>query len=157
MPPRHAQHKKRLQQWDGDIQNLEFLGNGVSGIVFAIDVDRVAKIHLRTPRSVEDFETERAVYRRFNKRLRKVDCRYVLRCLDTENQRGLVFERCSETVRARLRRTAEGEDGDRILKWAKQTAKGLAWIHDCKVIQGDGQRPPALIEGRKNETDLFFI
>jgi hypothetical protein len=26
-----------------------------------------------------------------------------------------------------------------VTKWAKQAAWGLAWIHDCNVIQGDGQ------------------
>ena len=109
----------------------------MSGIVFAIDTTRVAKINLGNPRSVEDFETERAVYRRFTERLSKVDCRYVLRCLDLENSRGLVFERCRETLRSRVRAGAVGEG--LVLRWAKQAAKGLAWVHDCKVIQGDGQ------------------
>lgn len=107
----------------------------------------MAKVHLGTPRSVEDFETERAVYRRFNKRLSKIDCRYVLRCLDTENPRGLVFERCRETVRDRVRKTVRdrvrktrerGEEDGQAVRWAKQAAKGMAWVHDCKVIQGDG-------------------
>lgn len=137
MPPHHAQRKSRLKPWDGDVQDLECLGNGVSGIVFAIDSTRVAKIHLGTPRSVQDFETERAVYRRFSERLSKVHCRYVLRCLDLDNPRGLVFERCQETVRSRVREG--GVEEGQVLRWAKQAAKGLAWIHDCKVIQGDGQ------------------
>jgi len=140
MPTHYAQPTTRHQPWDGDVQDLKFIGNGASGIVFAIDSDRVAKIHLRTPRSIEDFETERAVYRRFNRRLRKVSCRCVLRCLETENSRGLVFERCRETLRDRLRRTRDGvdeSDDGQALRWAKQAAKGLAWVHDCKVIQGD--------------------
>ena len=119
------------------MQDLECLGNGVSGIVFAIDSTRVAKIHLGTPRSVEDFETEREVYRRFGERLAKVNCRYVLRCLDLEHPRGLVFERCRETVRSRIRAGGVGEG--QVLRWAKQAAKGLAWVHDCKVTQSDGQ------------------
>ena len=138
-PPHHSHRKSRLRPWNGDVQELEYLGNGVSGLVFAIDSSRVAKVHLGTPRSVEDFETERAVYRRFNKRLSKIDCRYVLRCLDTENPRGLVFERCRETVRDRVRKTRErGEEDGQAVRWAKQAAKGMAWVHDCKVIQGDG-------------------
>jgi len=84
---------------------------------------------------VGDSETERAVYRRFGERLPKVPCRYVLRCLDLENARGLVFERCRETVRSRVR--AGGVEQGQVLRWAKQATKGLAWVHDCKVIQGD--------------------
>jgi hypothetical protein len=141
MPPpqrRHRQRPRPNDDWDGDVQDLECLGNGVSGIVFAIDERRVAKIHLGTPRSTEDFETERSVYRRFNERLREKRCEYVLRCFDTEHPRGLVFERCNETLRSRLRRDEE-RDEEQVSRWAKQAAKGLAWVHDCGVIQGDGQ------------------
>lgn len=136
MPP-HSQRKSRPTPWDGDVQDLECLGNGVSGIVFAIDSTRVAKIHLGTPRREHDFEIERAVYRRFSERSSKVYCRYVLRCLDLENPRGLVFERRRDTVRSRIREG--GVEEGQVLQWAKQAAKGLAWVHDCKVIQGDGQ------------------
>ena len=119
------------------MQDLECLGNGVSGIVFAIDSTRVAKIHLGTPRSVEDFETERAVYQRFGERQSKFHCRYILRCLDLDNPSGLVFERCHETIRNRIKE--RGVEAGMVLRWAKQASKGLAWVHDCKVIQGDGQ------------------
>jgi len=137
MPSHHAQRKSQPKPWDGDVQDLECLGNGVSGIVFAIDSTRVAKLHLGTSRSVADFETERVVYQRFGERLSNIPCQYLLKCLDLDNPRGLVFERCQKTLRSILR---EGHvEKGLVLKWAKQAAKGLAWVHDCNVIQGDGQ------------------
>lgn len=49
-----------------------------------------------------------------------------------------MFERCRETVRDRVKRMRKGEMEDgQVVRWAKQAAKGLAWVHDCKVIQGD--------------------
>lgn len=116
--------------------------------MFAIDSYRVAKIHLGTPRSVDDFETEQAVYRRFNNRLSKIDCRYVLRCLDTENSRGLVFERCRQTLRSRIRKGVTEEA--QVMRWARQAAKGLAWVHDCKVIQGDVGCHNMLLDSSEN-------
>lgn len=40
------------------------LGNGVSGIVLAIDDKRVAKIDIGSTKSVEDAKIEREIYRR---------------------------------------------------------------------------------------------
>lgn len=136
---RHQHHRSNSNDyyWDGDVQDLECLGSGATGIVFAIDESKVAKIHLGSPTSVEDFETERAVYRCFNQKLKDKQCDYVLRCLDTENPRGLVFERCQETLRKRLKSIGETEREEHALKWARQAAEALAWVHTCGIVQGD--------------------
>lgn len=133
----------RNQHWNGDIQDLKCLVNGVSGMVFRIDDGKVIKIHLGTPDSVAGFWTEREVYRRFETKRglkdegeRQRGHKYVLHCLDTENPRGLVFETCEETLRRRLRRMTEEERAREALRWAKQAAMGL--VHDCDIIQGDG-------------------
>jgi serine/threonine protein kinase len=94
------------------------------------------KVAIGTDRSKEDIETERKIYRRFGRTLPKYDS-FILLCLEPDNPRGLVFEKCEESVRSWLssRPSVTFED---VLELAKQGAKGLAFVHDCVVIQGDG-------------------
>lgn len=132
--------KSRYRPWDGNIHNLEPLGNGVSGVVLGIDEKRVAKIDIGSERSVQDAETEREIYRR----LRQEHHDNVLWCYEVDSPFGLVLERCDETIRKRLRRkyrnTSPPEDV--VKKWACEAARGLAYIHRCEIIQVDGKMRP---------------
>ena len=129
--------KSRYRPWDGNIHNLEPLGNGVSGVVLAIDEKRVAKIDIGSERSIQDVETEREIYRRLNQQHN----RHVLWCYEIDNPSGLVLERCDDTIRKRLRwgyrNTSPPEDV--VKKWACEAAQGLAYIHRCGVTQVDGK------------------
>ncbi|PMD50486.1 kinase-like protein [Hyaloscypha bicolor E] len=127
--------KSRCRLWDGNIHNLEPLGNGVSGLVLAIDEKRVVKIDIGTQRSIEDLETEREIYRGLNQQHNK----HVLRCYEVDNPSGLVLERCDDTIRKRLRsryRNTQPPE-DMVKKWACEAAQGLAYIHRCGVVQVD--------------------
>ena len=105
-------------------------------MIWAIDETRVAKVHIGSARSKQDIETERKAYRKLNR-----PHPYVLRCFETENPSGLVLERCQETVRQRLRLMLNEETWceDIVARWAYQAAKGLAYVHACKIIHGDGK------------------
>jgi serine/threonine protein kinase len=137
MPASQKQRRITIETWNGDIQNLPCIGNGISGLVFEIDVRRVAKVALGTARSIEDIERERKIYRRFKQMLPNPDCHYILSCLESDNPRGLVFERCKGMVRSRLRSPSPILP-EAVMKWAIQAAKGLGFVHDCGIIQGDG-------------------
>jgi serine/threonine protein kinase len=137
----HAPRKSRKErQWDGNISTLRPLGHGVSGMVLAIDENRVVKIDIGSSRSIQDIETEREAYRN----LSKGRSPYVLKCFEIDNPNGLVLERCPDTMRKRLRSMPSGFPGrDEIVKeWAYQAAKGLAFLHRHRIIQGDGQPEP---------------
>jgi hypothetical protein len=131
--------QKKSKSWDGNVQDLPLVGKGASGLVFAIDKRRVAKVSLGTPRSKEDIEMERRIYERFNQMLSNNPSRYILLCLDTKQPRGLIFDRWDETVRARLQSMPSPPSIEDAKRWALQAAKGLAIVHDCGVIQGDGK------------------
>jgi len=126
--------KSEPKRWDGSIEGLALLGNGVSGAVFAIDENRVAKIDIGSPRSMKDIKTECMAYYNFSKGHPNV-----LLCLEIGNPNGLVFERCRDTVRSRLRSAYRGAPPrvEVVKRWAYQAAKGLAFVHSCGVIQGD--------------------
>jgi len=120
------------------MHNLRPLGNGVSGMVLAIDDKRAAKIDIGSERSIEDAETEREIYRRlqWNQHPHK----HVLYCYEIDNPCGIVLERCDDTIRKRLRsmyRDKSPPDEKVIKKWAYEAAQGLAYIHRCKVVQVD--------------------
>lgn len=113
----------------------------MSGLVFAIDPLRVAKVPLGSSQSKQDIEAEREIYREFKAIKRKSgshDGKYVLRCLEVENPRGLVLERCVESVRSRLRRKGEIGLPEKV-RWMKQASRGMSFVHSCRVFQGDGQ------------------
>lgn len=130
---------KNTRRWDGNIQGLKPLGHGVSGIVFAIDNERVAKIDIGTHRSIDDIETEREVYR-----MLATDSNpspYLLRCYEFDNPTGIVLQRCNDTVRKRLRVKYAHNCPPAVLvkNWAYQAAQGLAYIHKHGIVQGDGR------------------
>jgi len=127
--------KSRCRPWDGNIHNLEPLGNGVSGVVLAIDEKRVVKIDIGSQRSMQDLETEREIYRR----LEQHPSNHVLRCYDVDNPSGLVLERCDDTIRKRLRSRYRNSSPpeDVVMKWACEAAQGLAHIHRWGVVQVD--------------------
>jgi serine/threonine protein kinase len=135
MPAHRSHGRTKTEPWDGDIQDLPCIGSGTSGLVFQIDAGRVAKVSLGTARSIKDIETERKIYQRFRKEA--PNCPQILCCLELDNPRGLVFECCQGTVRGRLRSQSSVPVG-LVTKWARQAAGGLAIIHKCGVIQGDG-------------------
>ncbi|KAE9363652.1 kinase-like protein [Stipitochalara longipes BDJ] len=127
--------KSRYRPWDGNIHNLEPLGNGVSGVVLAIDEKRVAKIDIGSQRSIEDAATEREIYRRLSQQHNK----HILWCYEVDNPSGLVLERCDDTIRKCLRsryRSTTPPD-DVVKKWACEAAQGLAYIHRCGIVQVD--------------------
>jgi hypothetical protein len=132
------QRQTTSKQWDGDIQGLEPLGHGVSGMIFGIDSKRVAKIDIGTHRSIMDIETEREVFRILNSD--PDPSPYVLRCYEFDNPSGLVLQRCSDSVRKRLRiRYMNNSPPAAVVKkWAYQAAQGLACIHEHGIVQGDG-------------------
>ena len=139
MPSSRTQRCRTAEPWDGKLQDLQCLGCGVSGLVFAIDDERVAKISSGTPRSIDDIEIERSIYREFQymrRRTGKKGFRHILSCIELDNPRGLVFERCKGTLKYRLQSTTCPPE--QKLKWAIQAARGLRFAHDCNVIQRDG-------------------
>lgn len=141
----HQTRTSLYEPWDGQIRDLPCIGNGVSGLVFAVDEQRVAKISFGTPRSSEAIEIERCAYRRFNRTQRKRNCIeywHILKCLETDNPRGLVFARCKDTVRIRLQ--TSNPTHVQKLQWAIEAAQGLSFAHECEVIQGDGGDDPSL-------------
>jgi len=138
--PRKSRQTSHEDKWDGDIQGLKFIGSGVSGLVFAIDERRVAKIASGTTRSIQDIDTERSIYRKLKQKRKKVKCGYILKCHETDNPRGLVLERCEESVRSRIQ-SSSPLPLELSVRWAREAAEGLAYIHDCEIIQGDGQNP----------------
>lgn len=92
--------------WDGDVYGLEWLDQGGSALIFAVDDARVAKVPLGSTGSRLAFEREREVYRRLNRRRLASGgraCEFVLRCWETEISTGLVLERCAQSVRQYLR------------------------------------------------------
>jgi len=133
--PGRSQRKSKRRPWDGDIQKLEHLGHGVSGMVLAIDERRVAKIDTGSPRSIEDITTEREVYRKLN----EGHCSYVLKCYEIDNLSGLVLERCNDTVRSCLKSKYRNSPPPEevVKKWACEAAQGLAYIHRKRIVQGD--------------------
>ncbi|KAE8446095.1 hypothetical protein EG329_012603 [Mollisiaceae sp. DMI_Dod_QoI] len=143
------QRPLKYKPWDGDIQQLECIGSGVSSLVFAIDKQRVAKISVGTPQSIEDIDRERAVYRRFKENPGKSECRYILSCFEIENARGLVLERCQGTLRSYIRSNSPIPHR-LVLKWARQVAEGLAFVHGCQVIQGDVGCHNILLDSKNN-------
>jgi serine/threonine protein kinase len=105
-------------------------------MVLAIDDQRVAKIDTGSSRSLEDIKTEREIYRK----LSSPGSPFVLRCYEIDNPNGLVLERCKDTIRKRLQSRYNGKNPPEQLarKWAFEAAQGLAYVHRCGVIQGDG-------------------
>jgi serine/threonine protein kinase len=122
--------------WDGDVQVLLPLGNGVSGMTWAIDKERVAKVHIGSAKSRQDIETEREAYRILGR-----SHPHVLRCFETDNPSGLVLARCQQSVRQRLQLMMNQRTWpqDIVIRWMYQAAKGLAYIHRCGIIHGDGE------------------
>jgi len=133
--PGRSHRKSKCRPWDGDIQKLEHLGHGVSGMVLVIDEGRVAKIDTGSPRSIEDIAREREVYRRLD----EGHCSYVLKCYDIDNPSGLVLERCNDTIRSCLKsRYRNSPPPEMVVKrWAYEAAQGLAYIHRKRIVQGD--------------------
>jgi len=136
MPAKPKHRRTNLRLWNGDIQGLRCIGSGVSGLVFEIDGSKVVKVALGTPRSIKDIETEREIYQTFGQKPHNFDFNYILRCLDVDDSRGLVFEHCKGTVRSRLK-SQPPVSPEMRMKWALQACRGLRFAHECKVIQGD--------------------
>jgi serine/threonine protein kinase len=141
MGPPHSGQKTRKYSneyvpWDGDVQVLLPLGNGVSGMTWAIDKERVAKVHIGSAKSKQDIETEREAYRKLGR-----SHPHVLSCFETDNPSGLVLERCQHSVRQRLRfmKNQRTLHEDILTRWMHQAAQGLAYVHHCGIIHGDGE------------------
>jgi serine/threonine protein kinase len=118
-------------QWNS--YDLKPIGRGVSGLVLVLDDTKVVKIALGSPRSINEIEIERQIYRRFA----EYECPFVVKCYDCNDLRGIILERLEECLRARLSRQEDPPTTEDIWKWALQAAEGLAFIHQHQVIQGD--------------------
>jgi len=131
----HHPRKTKYRSWDGYIDNLTLLGHGVSGMVLAIDDRRVAKVDTGSLKSIGDIEIERAAYRN----LSSPESPYVLRCYEVDNPNGLVLERCTHTVRTRLQSQykCKKPPENLVRNWAYEAVQGLAYVHQCGIIQGD--------------------
>jgi len=104
-------------------------------MVFGLDNDRVVKVYIgEDGHGIEDMETEREAYRRIKQS--GFSSRHVLKCCDLDNAAGLVFERCDMTVR-RWVRSRDYAPRREALRLAVEAAKGLEFVHDCGIIQGD--------------------
>ena len=125
------------ERWKGTILDLKGIGHGISGMVFLINERRVLKAGFGSSQSLAEIETERMAYRILEGA--KKPSPHVLRCFDTEDPRGLVLERCHETLRRRLKSIPQDTTlcDVEVRIWAKQAAEGLAFIHDHYIIQGD--------------------
>lgn len=143
-PPHPVQETRRSSNkyvpWDGDVQALQPLGNGVSGMTWAIDEERVAKVHIGPVRSRRNIETEREAYRKLRPWRPHVWHPHVLQCFETDNPNGLVLERCQGSVRERLQLMVRERTlhDDIVARWAYQAARGLTYVHRCGIIHGDG-------------------
>jgi len=124
---------KNSSWWDGNTQGLLGIAQGSAGIVFALSDTTVVKVYLGgDTRSTRNSETERQAYRN----LEPAPTTHILRCYDVENPYGLVFERCRETVRQKIR-SVTYSPGWEALSLAIQAAKGLNCVHFYGIIQGD--------------------
>lgn len=125
------------ERWTGDILDLTCIGRGISAMVFVINDGKVIKVDFGSEQSIADIETERRAFRILEKAKNRSP--HILRCFESDNPRGLVLERCHETLRRRLRsmpKDAFPSDTE-ARRWAKQAAEGLAFIHEHDIIHAD--------------------
>jgi serine/threonine protein kinase len=134
------------KQWDGIVYHLKTISHGVSGIVLLMDDSRVIKIPLGSPRSINDIEIEREVYRR----LENYASPYIVKCLDYDEPLGIILEKMEETVKRRVRRQQPSSEEQDVLKWTLQAAQGLAHLHRCGVVQADVGCHNMLLDSRSN-------
>jgi serine/threonine protein kinase len=125
------------ERWTGEILDLKCIGRGISAMVFAINDEKVIKVGFGSDQSIADIETERRAFNILEKATNRPP--HILRCFELDNPRGLVLERCHETLRRRLRsmsKDAFPSDAE-ARRWAKQAAEGLAFIHRHDIIHAD--------------------
>ena len=122
--------------WNGSTYGLKAIGHGTAGIVFALDEELVVKVYVGADnRNLEDYETERQAYENLAN-----GSRHVLTCFELQNPDGLVLERCQGTLRSKIKsRRGEHLRQSDVLTYAIQAAEGLAYVHNCGIIQGDGK------------------
>ncbi|KAF2241827.1 kinase-like protein [Trematosphaeria pertusa] len=121
-------------------KGLDWLGVGVSGIVYALDEHTAVKVapiwdndDAATRESLQELLIERSIYERLGSHPRI--CQYF-----SSIQRGILLERFGDPIRKHLRALYEqGKTPSRkqALKWSYQLAEGIAYLHQKGVIQGD--------------------
>ncbi|KAK5233206.1 hypothetical protein LTR47_005703 [Exophiala xenobiotica] len=130
---------KDIEYYDIIGGELQCLGAGVSGHVFAIDDHTVVKVALRTGNEYMDNELleshmlERRVFERLGKHHRICELKYAI-------NRGLVLERLVESLRDRLsnlRKCDKLPSVEEAFKWSIQAAEGSAYLHENGVIHYD--------------------
>jgi len=131
---------KSTKEWNGNTEGLRAIAHGSAGIVFALDEQRVVKVYIEgAEASFKDLEIERQAYRNIKANGGSKQCPHVLACYEIDNTYGLVLERCRTTVRRRLRSRGGGFSASEAVRLARQAAKGLAFVHSCGIVQGDGR------------------
>ncbi|KAK5205008.1 hypothetical protein LTR41_009218 [Exophiala xenobiotica] len=130
---------KDIEYYDIIGGELQCLGAGVSGHVFAIDDHTVVKVAQRTGNEYMDNELleshmlERRVFERLGKHHRICELKYAI-------NRGLVLERLVESLRDRLSNLQKRDQVPSVeeaFKWSIQAAEGSAYLHENGVIHYD--------------------
>ncbi|KAK7974439.1 hypothetical protein PG989_016287 [Apiospora arundinis] len=129
--------------WEGNIYDLQAIGQGGTAIVFSIDDYRAIKVPISSPFGLQAIEQEREIYRLFERKRSE----HVIACLNPEHKSGVLLEKCVGSVRGRLRQMQRGDAGCDAInskqalalarRWAYEAAQGLAYIHRQGVIQAD--------------------
>ena len=109
------------------------VGNGTSSLVFAIDNDSVLKAPFGFEGSAKDIDIELQVYNKIGYHPR------IVRFIRMES-RGIILEKLLYPLRKRLQGLQASNElpGDStLLRWARQAAEGLTYLHSRGVLQAD--------------------
>ena len=110
------------------------VGHGCSGLVFAIDEERVIKMFTDDEEGTMDLERERMVYDKLQS-----DENFSDRIVRFEEQweSGLILERLAGTLRQHLRKLPQSATPPSARQWARETCEGLAFLHQHGVLHSD--------------------
>lgn len=110
------------------------IGHGSSGVVFAIDEQRVIKVFSLEEEGVLDLERERAIYDKL-----QIDGKSSSYVVKFEEQwgSGLIMERLTGTLRQHLRKLGPFTTPFYARRWIREFCKGLAFLHENDILHGD--------------------
>ncbi|KAF2691465.1 hypothetical protein K458DRAFT_411186 [Lentithecium fluviatile CBS 122367] len=121
----HEENDETYSPLSLDFRSLEFLAIGKSGIVYAIDGERVLNEY-----HSEGIDTERRALARLSPHVNNVK---YLRGID----KGCILER-GKSLRKVIQETAANQITlDRKIRWLQEAAEGMQHIHDNGKIQAD--------------------
>jgi serine/threonine protein kinase len=126
--------------------NAKVIGHGGSGTVFEMDEWWVIKVFTDDEEGQTDLRREREI---FDKLQSDVFSDEVVRFKEQKGS-GLVLEHLETTLRQRLMQRPPSSKDDLATRWARQTCKGLAFLHQHGVIHGDIGCQNILLDSRDN-------